>query len=320
MFLSVIVPVHNEYDSLLELDFRLHQSLKSLAEGFEYQILYIDDGSTDNSNLLLKKLSRNVRTELLTLRANFGKSMALLAGFKYAKGDFIATIDSDLQDYPEDIPLMFNFMNQTNCDLVCGWRFKRKDTFAKKFVSKLYNFTIKFISGLEIHDHNCGLKLYRKNVISHLSVYGQFHRYLALQAHLAKFKVKEYRVQNSPRKFGQSKYPTFRYEGIFDLISVLLASNSKFTPSHFFGIVSSVPFISATLIMIYLVSFHIYALITGDNSYLITSRPLFVIAIFLFIASIQILTAGLVCDFYLSKEMQNDSKKTLSYILKDKER
>ena len=104
MFLSVIVPVHNEYDSLLELDFRLHQSLKSLAEGFEYQILYIDDGSTDNSNLLLKKLSRNVRTELLTLRANFGKSMALLAGFKYAKGDFIATIDSDLQDYQRTFP------------------------------------------------------------------------------------------------------------------------------------------------------------------------------------------------------------------------
>ena len=206
--------------------------------------------------------------------------MALLAGFKYAKGDFIATIDSDLQDYPEDIPLMFNFMNQTNCDLVCGWRFKRKDTFAKKFVSKLYNFTIKFISGLEIHDHNCGLKLYRKNVISHLSVYGQFHRYLALQAHLAKFKVKEYRVQNSPRKFGSQNILLSGMKVFLILFQFCLQVIQNLLHRISFGIVSSVPFISATLIMIYLVSFHIYALITGDNSYLITSRPLFVIAIF----------------------------------------
>ncbi len=317
MLLSVIVPVHNENQSLLEMDFRLHQALRSLEKGFEYQIIYIDDGSTDNSNLLLKNLSKNFRTELVTLRANFGKSMALLAGFKYAKGEFIATIDSDLQDFPEDIPVMFNFMQETNCDVVCGWRFKRKDTFAKKLVSKLYNYTIKIITGLEIHDHNCGLKLYRKNVISHISVYGQFHRYLALQAHLSKFIIKECRVQNAPRKFGESKYPTLRMEGIFDLISVLLASNARFTPSHFFGIVSSFPFIGSTLIMIYLLSLHTYAVFTGDNTYLITSRPLFVIAVFLFLASIQILTAGLVCDFYLSKVMQNDNEKTLSYIVKD---
>ena len=202
---------------------------------------------------------------------------------------------------------------------MCGWRSKRRDTKAKKFVSVIYNKTIKLITGLEIHDHNCGLKIYKKKVISHISIYGQFHRYLALQAHLAKFNVQEFPIRNSPRKFGESKYPTMRYEGIFDLISILLASNARFTPSHFFGTISSIPLIGSLLIMTYLISFHLFAIFTGDLSYLLTSRPLFVIAIFLFLASIQILTAGLVCDFYLSKVMQNNAKDTLSYILNDED-
>ena len=317
MFLSVVIPVHNELDSLEELNFRLYNTLKNEKTIDLFELIYVDDGSTDKSNQLLCNLIKNSNSSLITLRANFGKSMALLAGFLSAKGDYIATIDSDLQDFPEDIPILFESLNKFNCDLVCGWRSKRKDTLAKKFVSGLYNKTIKLITGLEIHDHNCGLKLYKKEVISHISIYGQFHRYLALQAHLAKFKVKECRVRNGPRKYGESKYPTIRYEGIFDLISVLLASNARFTPSHFFGIISSIPFIGSSLIMLYLISFHLFAIFSGDSTYLITSRPLFVIAIFLFLASIQILTAGLVCDFYLSKVMQNSKRDTLSYILKD---
>lgn len=318
MFLSVVIPVHNEFDSLEELDFRLNNCLKDESLINEYELIYVDDGSTDKSNQLLSTLIKSSNSSLITLRANFGKSMALLAGFHRAKGDYIATIDSDLQDFPEDIPILFEALKKFNSDLVCGWRSKRKDTFQKKIVSGLYNKTIKFITGLEIHDHNCGLKLYKKEVISHISIYGQFHRYLALQAHLAKFKVREIRVRNGPRKYGESKYPTIRYEGIFDLISILLASNAKYTPSHFFGIISSIPFFGSILIMLYLISFHIFALLSGDSTYLITSRPLFVIAIFLFLASIQILTAGLVCDFYLSKVMENNKRDTLSYILKDK--
>ena len=317
MFLSVVIPVHNELDSLEELDFRLNNVLKDEKLIEQYELIYVDDGSTDKSNQFLRTLTKTSNISLITLRANFGKSMALLAGFLKAKGDYIATIDSDLQDFPEDIPILFESLKKFNCDLVCGWRSKRKDKIAKKIVSGLYNKTIKFITGLEIHDHNCGLKLYKKQVLSHISIYGQFHRYLALQAHLAKFKVKECRVRNGPRKYGESNYPTIRYEGIFDLISILLSSNARFTPSHFFGMISSIPFIGSCLIMLYLITFHIYAVLSGDSSYLLTSRPLFVIAIFLFLASIQILTAGLVCDFYLSKVMQNNKKDTLSYILKD---
>ena len=319
MHLSVVIPVNNESQSLRELNFRLHETLKSFSKDFKYQLIYVDDGSTDESNMILNELIDN-NTKLITLRANFGKSMALLAGFQEAKGKLIASIDSDLQDYPEDIPSLIQTMKETQCDVVCGWRSKRRDTIPKRLVSKLYNNTIKIVTGLNIHDHNCGLKLYRKEVISQISVYGQLHRYLALQAHLAKFKIIECKVRNASRKFGESKYPTIRYEGIFDLISILLAANARFTPSHFFGLISSVPFIGSSVIMIYLLSFHLFAILTGDNSYLITSRPLFVIAIFLFLASIQILTAGLVCDFYLSKVMQKSTSDTLEYILEKKEK
>ena len=318
MFLSVIVPVHNEVDSIKQLDYRLNTTLKEFKVISGYEIIYIDDGSTDKSNALLKSLIKE-NINLISLRANFGKSMALLAGFQKAKGELIISIDSDLQDFPEDIPKLIDSMFKNNSDVVCGWRSQRKDTLAKKFVSRLYNNTIKLVTGLEIHDHNCGLKLYRKKVISQISVYGQLHRYLALQAHLAKFKVTECKVRNASREFGESKYPTIRYEGIFDLISILLAANARFTPSHFFGIISGIPFIGSTIIMIYLMYYHFQALISGDSSTLITSRPLFVIAIFLFIASIQILTAGLVCDFYLSKFMQNNKSDTLRYILQNDE-
>ena len=297
--LSVIVPVFNELESLEELVERLECSLTSFQDDLNYEIILVDDGSTDGSREKAIALADQLKpVKSISLRANFGKSMALMVGFLNATGELVATMDADLQDNPEDIPLLIEALDAQNLDVVSGWRVNRKDTVLRRIGSWFYNKTTRVVTGLDIHDQNCGLKLYRREQAERLSLYGHFHRYLPMQAKLLGFKVGEVPVKNSPRKYGSSKYKTMRYEGLFDFLSVLFLSRFGYSPMHFFGVLASLLIIPALSIIAYLIGYHFYSIFTASQVGLV-SRPLLDLSLTILLTGVIIAMTGLVCDFVL---------------------
>lgn len=293
---SVIVPAFNEAESLSELLPRLDAVLTAVP----HEIIIVDDGSTDGTaDFLRQAVKDNAGLRIFILRRNLGKSMALAVGFENARNPIVVTLDADLQDRPEDIPALVQKLNE-GYDLVSGQRGRRHDGLLRKFVSWLFNRVVSRLTGLEFKDLNCGLKAYRSEVVKTVPVYGQFHRYIPLLAHMAGFKVTEQAVTNEPRKYGVSKYKTFRYEGIWDLFSILFTYNYKFRPLHFFAKIALLFLIPSTLILLYLVGGYFYWLFGGSlEQPSLFARPMLSMSLTMFVVGTIVFVSGFICDFIL---------------------
>lgn len=294
MNISVVVPLFNEEESLHELVAWIE---KVMAENnFSYEIVMIDDGSKDNSWKVVEKLQTgNTSVKGIKFRRNYGKSAALYCGFDVAQGDVIITMDADLQDSPDEIPELFRMIKEDGYDLVSGWKKKRYDPiFSKNIPSKLYNWTVRRMTGIKLHDMNCGLKAYRKNVVKSVEVYGDMHRYIPVLAKWAGYKnIGEKVVVHSERKYGVTKFGLERFiRGPLDLLSVTFISRFVKRPMHFFGIMGVLMILIGFAAAIWLGVQKIIELRNGIQGHLITNSPYFFIALTSMIIGAQFFMGG----------------------------
>jgi glycosyltransferase involved in cell wall biosynthesis len=233
---SVIIPAFNEVESLRELNDKIQAAFQNTS--YDLEIIFVDDGSKDGTGALAQSLANEYPNVIATgFRCNRGKAAALNEGFRLAKGEFVATIDADLQDDPYALPNMLNYLQESGYDLISGWKQNRKDTFIKRRTSKIYNFVTCKLSGIKLHDMNNGLKVYRAEVVKSINLYGELHRYIPILAKIEGFTSGEYKVQHFSRKHGKTKYgPSRFYKGMLDLLTVLFISRFMKRPMHFFGL------------------------------------------------------------------------------------
>jgi glycosyltransferase involved in cell wall biosynthesis len=298
--ISVIVPLYNEEESVVELSIALKKVLENIKAN--YEVIFIDDGSTDASFLKIKEINHlNNRFKCIKFKRNYGKSAALSEGFKMSNGDYVITMDADLQDDPEEIPALLMKINE-GYDLVSGWKKKRHDPFIKKHTSKLFNFVTSRLVGLKLHDYNCGLKAYRKDVVKNIKVYGEMHRYIPAIAHLSGYKVTEIPVTHHPRKFGKTKFGTSRFiNGMLDLITVIFTTKFIKRPLHLFGTVGLISFLAGVGIIAYLTVLKFF------DSVPISNRPLFLVGILLSIVGVQFISLGLIAEMITKNSPDNDN-------------
>lgn len=303
--ISVVIPLYNEEKSLAELHNRIILSLQSLSSN--YELIFVDDGSTDNSFSVIRDLhKRDDRVKAIRFRKNFGKASALSAGFKEAEGITIITIDADLQDLPEEIPTLIKKMDE-GYDLVSGWKFKRKDPLLRRIASRLFNLVTSFYTGVKIHDFNCGLKCYRREVIEELDLYGELHRYIPAIANWKGFKVGEAKVNHQPRIHGKSKFGSERYlRGLFDLLTIIMLTKYPEKPLHFFGLLGTILSFAGLAINVYMVVLRL-------SGKWISNRPLLLLGILLLILGIQFIFFGLMGELIVFS-----SQKDISYTVKEK--
>ncbi len=283
--LSAIIPLLNEEESLQELHRRLADTLTPLGN---WEIIFIDDGSTDRSLELLRNVhSDDSRVKVISFRKNYGKSAALNAGFKAAKGKYLVTLDADLQDDPAEIPNLVRKLEE-GYDLISGWKKKRQDPFGKTFPSRVFNLMVSLFSGLRLHDINCGLKIYRRAVIEGMPVYGEMHRFLPALAHWDGFRVGELEVKHHPRKYGHSKFGASRFiKGFLDLISVMFLVRFAKKPMHLFGFAGVVLGLAGFVILAYLSWGWLNGVWIGD-------RPIFFLGILLLVFGVQSFSLGFI--------------------------
>jgi len=292
MNVSAVVPVYDEVDSLHQL----HRELAAIlpATG-THEIIYIDDGSSDGSAAVLKGFADgDARVKVISFYRNYGKAAALAAGFEAAAGDVVVTMDSDLQDDPAEIPAMIDLLNQ-GWDMVSGWKKVRHDPLRRRLPSKFYNFVVRLMTGVPIHDSNCGLKVYRAEVVKRVEVYGGLHRYIPALAKYKGFKVTEKVVRHRPRQYGKTKYGLTRYlHGLLDLFTVLFIGRYFQRPLHFFGLVGLLLSIAGFVISIYLT-------INWFAGVPIGNRPLLFLGILLIIVGIQFFSLGLLAELFVQR-------------------
>jgi glycosyltransferase involved in cell wall biosynthesis len=302
---SVVVPLYNEEKGLEELYNRIVLSLQPLSDSFE--VIFVDDGSTDNSFTVLKGLhEKDNRLKVVRFRKNFGKAAALTAGFNEAKGEIIITLDADLQDLPEEIPALLKTMDE-GYDLVSGWKSKRKDSFSRRIASRLFNFVTAFYTGVNIHDFNCGFKCYRREVIEELELYGELYRFIPALANWKGFKVGEVKVDHHPRVHGKSKYGSERFlRGFFDLLTVIMLTKYPEKPLHFFGLLGTILSLAGLAINIYMAVLRI-------SGKWISNRPILLLGILLLILGVQFIFFGLIGELIVFS-----SRKGISYTIKEK--
>jgi glycosyltransferase involved in cell wall biosynthesis len=283
---SVVIPLYNEEQSLKELAEQLKSTLVRI--GGRYELIFVDDGSTDNSFRVLRDLHfRNNRIKVIRFRRNYGKSAALMVGFQRAQGEFVVTMDADLQDDPAEIP---NLIRQIKAgyDVVSGWKKKRHDPITKTIPSRFFNFVTSFMTGIKIHDFNCGLKAYRRDVVKSVSVYGELHRYIPALAHWQGFKIGEVVVQHRARKYGKTKFGMGRFfRGFLDLLTVLFTTRYISRPLHLFGGWG----IFSTFIGLCIDGYLVEEWIVGRTA--LSNRPLFLVGLILIIVGIQFVSIGL---------------------------
>ena len=298
MRLSIVIPLLNEEESLTELSHWIAGVMAS--HGVSYEIIFIDDGSTDNSWDIIRQLSES-QPEIRGIRflRNFGKSQALHAGFKAAQGDLVATMDADLQDNPEEIPAMMQMIEAEGYDMVSGWKKKRYDSvLMKNLPSKLFNWAARKTSGVKLHDFNCGLKVFRKEVVKSIEVSGEMHRYIPVLAKNAGYrKIGEQVVQHQARKFGKTKFGPDRFiKGFLDLITVWFVSKFGKRPMHLFGALGVLMFIIGFGFALYL---GIDKLFFNPTGRLVAQRPEFYIALTSMIIGTQLFLAGFLGEMLL---------------------
>ena len=293
MELSIVIPLLNENESIEELHQWISLSLDKYK--YKYEIIFVDDGSTDNSWSVITRLAKkNTNTRGILFSKNYGKSQALHAGFKLSNGEFIITMDADLQDSPEEIHEMLNKLKEKNLDLISGWKKKRYDSvLLKNIPSKIFNWAARRVSGIQLHDFNCGLKVYRKEVIKTIEVYGEMHRYIPVIAANEGFtKIEEQVVKHQARKYGVTKFGSDRFiNGLLDLITLLFLNKFGKRPMHFFGFWGTIMLIVGFGFTIYL---GINKLYFNQQARLITQRPEFYVALTTMILGAQFFIAGFI--------------------------
>ena len=298
MNISVVIPLLNEYESLNELHDWIAKVMQS--NHFSYEIIFIDDGSTDNSWERITSLRQKHNTvKGIRFLQNYGKSQALHAGFKRAKGEVVITMDADLQDNPEEIPGLYKMIETEGYDLVSGWKKKRYDSvIAKNLPSKLFNWAARQTSGVQLHDFNCGLKAYKNNVIKSIDVYGEMHRYIPVLAKNEGFvKIGEKIVQHQARKYGNTKFGMERFvNGFLDLITIWFVSKFAKRPMHFFGALGAIMFLIGFGFALYL---GVDKLFINPTGRLITQRPQFYISLITMVIGSQFFVAGFLGELIL---------------------
>ena len=296
MDISIIVPLYNEEESLPKLFEWIERVMNE--NKFSYEVVFVNDGSTDKSwevVEVLQKQSKNVRG--IKFRHNYGKSPALYCGFRAAQGDVVITMDADLQDSPDEIPELFEMVKNQNYDMVSGWKKKRYDSkLTKNIPSKLYNATARKVTGLKLHDMNCGLKAYRNEVVKNIEVYGEMHRYIPYLAKNAGFtSIGEKVVEHRKREFGETKFGLSRFvNGYLDLISLWFLSKFGKKPMHFFGLYGSVMFLLGFLAVIAVGANKLVAIIEHVKAPLVTDSPYFYLAMLAMMLGTQLFLAGFV--------------------------
>jgi glycosyltransferase involved in cell wall biosynthesis len=303
--LSVIVPLYNEEESLIPLTNEIKKALKNFNIG--YEVIFVDDGSNDGSLNIIKDICRqDKRFKYFSFRKNYGKSAALQIGFKNVTGDVVITMDADLQDDPNEIPNLIKKLEE-GYDLVSGWKKKRFDPFLKKYSSRFFNFVTRLISGIKLHDFNCGLKAYRSEVTDVIKVYGELHRYIPVLAGWEGFKVSEIPVQHHPRRYGKTKFGISRFfKGFIDLITVIFATRYIKRPMHFFGFFGALSFLVGIIINAFLT----YDWVMGKP---LSNRPMLFLGMLLIIVGVQLFSVGLLGEM-LVKNSLNENE----YTIKDK--
>ena len=301
MKVSVIIPVFNEVESIKELYDQLKIGLEQYAPN---EIIFVDDGSSDGSVEAIKKISElDDSVIFIQFHRNYGKSAALSEGFKYANGNYVVTMDADLQDDPSEIKNLINKLEE-GYDLVSGWKKDRKDPLSKRLPSKLFNFVTRMVTGVRIHDFNCGLKIYKKAVVKTLELYGGRHRYIPAMAGQKKFKVTEIIVNHRPRIYGETKYGGSRlFHGLFDLISILFLSKYTQSPMYFFGKIGLFTFLTGLGIEMYVLYLK-YSL--GDP--FAKHMALLMLGILIIVIGIQFVSIGLVGEMIANSNQDKESR------------
>lgn len=315
--LSLIIPVYNEEESipeLLEWILRVIESHK-----IDTEILLIDDGSTDGSwRVISEWAARDKRILGLRFTRNYGKSAALQTGFDHATGDVVITMDADLQDSPDEIPDLIRQIKEKNLHIVSGWKKKRHDPISKTIPSKFFNWVTRRVSGIKLHDFNCGLKAYRIEVVKNIHVYGEMHRYIPLIAKWNGFReIGEKVVEHRARKYGKTKYGMKRFiTGFLDLLSVTFVSRFKKNPMHFFGVLGTLSFISGFILTIWIIGEKLYRQFNHLARRDVVDQPLFFLALVALIVGMQLFLAGFIAEMliqvhqkkndYLISERTND--------------
>lgn len=297
--LTVIIPVLDEEESipeLLEWIFRVVDNHKIATE-----ILMIDDGSKDNSWDVIKSFATNdARVVGIKFNRNYGKSAALQTGFDYAKGDIVITMDADLQDSPDEIPALMEMIKKMNLDVVSGWKKKRHDPLGKTIPSKFFNYVTRIVSGIPLHDFNCGLKAYDKVVVKNIHVYGEMHRYIPLIAKWNGFKmIGEKVVEHRARKYGSTKYGMKRFiTGFLDLLSVTFVSRFRKNPMHFFGLLGTLSFVSGFFIAVWIIAEKLYRQFNKLEVRDVVDQPLFFLALVALVIGMQLFLAGFIAEMF----------------------
>ena len=293
--ISVIVPLINEEESLPELIEWIERVMKE--HNFSYEVLLMDDGSTDNSWMVIQNLhQKNRYIKGIRFRRNYGKSAALNVGFQDAIGEVIITMDADLQDSPDEIPDLYKMIVIDGYDIVSGWKKKRYDPITKTLPTKLFNWATRKMSGLQLHDFNCGLKSYRKEVVKSIEVYNEMHRYIPVIAKWAGFrKITEKEVQHRERKYGTTKFGLERFvNGFLDLLTIFFVSKFSKKPMHFFGVLGTLCFIGGFFVTLYVIGKKIWDGYHNIDHRGVTEQPLFYLALVATIIGVQLFLAGFI--------------------------
>jgi glycosyltransferase involved in cell wall biosynthesis len=298
MDLSIVIPLYNEEESLPELTLWIEKVMNQ--NGYSYEILFIDDGSKDQSWEIVRSLSeKNKNIRGISFQRNYGKAAALHVGFQACAGDIVITMDADLQDSPDEIPEMVKMINIDGYDLVSGWKKVRHDpVLTKNIPSKFYNWTVRQMSGIKLHDMNCGLKAYKRKVVKSIEVYGDMHRFIPVLAKWAGYKkIGEKVVQHQERKYGVTKFGLERFvRGPLDLISVMFISKFGKRPMHFFGVLGSLMFLLGLLAATWVGISKLYAVQHGVQMARVTDNPYFYIALTSMIIGTQLFMSGFIAD------------------------
>ena len=296
--LTIIVPLFNEAESLPELVRWIDRTLD--GRGWEYEIIMVDDGSTDGSWKVVRELAEaDGRIHGIRFRRNYGKSAALYHGFKAAGGNVVVTMDADLQDSPEEIPEMYRMVTEDGWDVVSGWKQHRQDNkLTKNLPSKLYNATARWITGIHLHDMNCGLKAYRNEVVKNIEVYGEMHRYIPYLAKNAGFeRITEKPVHHQKRKYGKSKFGLERFvNGFLDLLSLWFLSTFGKKPMHFFGFTGILMFLAGFVIAVWLIVAKLIHQAGGMHFRPVTDQPLFYLALLAVVLGVMLFLSGFICE------------------------
>lgn len=311
--LSIVIPLLNEAESLPELTQWIVRVMDE--NGYSFEILFVDDGSTDNSWEVINKLqSAYPALKAIRFRSNYGKSAALNVGFAHAVGEVVVTMDADLQDNPDEIPMLYDGIKKDGYDVISGWKKKRFDPLSKTIPTKLFNWVTRKMSGIYLHDFNCGLKAYNLDVVKNIEVYGEMHRYIPVLAKNAGFKkIGERVVQHQARKYGTTKFGLERFiNGFLDLLSITFMGRFSKKPMHFFGVWGVVFFFLGFCASLYLGLNKLYILHLGKSAPLVSNSPFFFLALLCMILGVQLFLAG-----FLSEMISRNSRDRNQYAVRD---